>query len=216
MPDIPVSFYRTTQSDISNVPIVDGQIVVGTSASTASMYIDNGNTRLEVGGGGGGGSSVALSPTPSATVSESTVVSTINSSSNTTEAAPSVYAMQQWSNAKTVRVVYTGSIPSGATGIGTWQSNISSPTAAQESGWGWWYNDAFKVPTGSDGYSCDLAFKFDPLAGGEPLALGGYILDTTTGYLCIKFAKATTRATHKIAVDITYTRNSIQSSSPSA
>ena len=117
--------------------------------------------------------------------------------------------MQQWSNVETKRVVYSGSISAGATGIGTWQDNVSSPTAVQEAGWGWWYDDLFKLDNLATSYDFDIEIKFDPYAGGEPLTLGGYILDTTTGYLCIKFGKATTTSSHKVAVDITITRNNV-------
>ncbi len=54
----------------------------------------------------------------------------------------------------------------------------------------------------------ELSFKFDP-SSGEPTALGGYILDTTTGKLCIKFANSITPLKARIAVDITYTRNEV-------
>lgn len=47
---VPVSYYRTSDSDITNVPVVDGQIVVGTANSEAKMYIDTQNNRLPVSG----------------------------------------------------------------------------------------------------------------------------------------------------------------------
>lgn len=54
----------------------------------------------------------------------------------------------------------------------------------------------------------DLSFKFDP-SSKEPIGLGGYILDTTTGKICIKFANSITPLKARIAVDITYTRNEV-------
>jgi hypothetical protein len=45
---VPVSYYRTSNSDINNVPVVDGQLVVGTENSEAKMYVDIQNNRLPV------------------------------------------------------------------------------------------------------------------------------------------------------------------------
>ena len=140
--NIPVSYYRTTDSDVNNVPIVDGQIVVGTASTSASIYIDSGNSRLSVSGGGGSGGGHTMAPTPSASLTEDTIVNTVNAASVTNENVASLYGIQKWSNTVTRRFVYTGTV--GSTGIGTWQASLNNPTAAQELGWGWWYNDYFK------------------------------------------------------------------------
>ena len=138
----------------------------------------------------------ASSPTPT----EASVVSAIDGAPANTTSAASAYATQQWSNMLTKRVIYSGTIASGATGIGTWDAS-ATPDETD-----WWYNANFVGIDTTNGV--DISFKFDPaVSGGEVLTLGGYILDTTTGKLCIKFASPTTVATHKVAVDITYTRN---------
>lgn len=142
----------------------------------------------------------ASSPTPT----EASVVSDINSVSASTTKAASAYALQQYSNEKKVRRVITGTTPIGSasigtTGIGTWDDS-ATPTETD-----WWYDDAFKIPDNRN--DIDLSLKFDP-SSGEPVTLGGYILDTDTGKLCIKFGNSiATPANAKIAVDITYTRN---------
>lgn len=139
-------------------------------------------------------------PAPSSSNTESTVVSAINGASNTTPNPPSAYAMQQWSNVLIKRFIYTGTIASGATGIGTWDDS-STPTETD-----WWHEDGFILPDNAK--DIDVSFKFDPQAGnGDILTLGGYILDTTTGNLCIKFGRPAKVATHKVAVDVSYTRN---------
>ena len=46
MSDIPVQFYRTPSSNLENVTITDGQVVVSTASSSADLYFDVDNTRL--------------------------------------------------------------------------------------------------------------------------------------------------------------------------
>ena len=53
----------------------------------------------------------------------------------------------------------------------------------------------------------DISIKFDP--SGDTATLGGYIFDSTTGKICIKFGNSITVDTARIAVDITYTRNEV-------
>lgn len=53
----------------------------------------------------------------------------------------------------------------------------------------------------------DVSIKFDP--SGDTTTLGGYILDTDTGKICIKFGNSIKAETARIAVDVTYTRNEI-------
>ena len=145
-----------------------------------------------------------ISPVPSSSVTESGVVTAVNGATNTNSNTPSLYGIQKWSNEKKVRRVMTGgtaigSATIGSTGIGTW-SDSATPTETD-----WWYDAAFIIPDNSN--DIELSLKFDP-SSGEPVILGGYILDTTTGKLCIKFANTLAYPNNaKIAVDITYTRN---------
>ena len=148
----------------------------------------------------GGGAEVV--PTPGSSVNESAVVTAINGASNTGSNPPSAYATQQWSNVMTKRFIYPGTIASGATGIGTWDDS-ATPT---ETDW-WSISELIGIESADD---IDVKIKFDPnTAAGDVLVLGGYIIDTTTGKICIKFGNATKVATHRIAVDITITRNYI-------
>ena len=213
-------------------------------------------TQVTVGSELGSISSIEIAPTPSGSLTESTVVDTVNSAINTNNNAPSLFTVQKYSNEKTVRRVLNGAnIPSGtsmtATGIGTWFDGDISTIVPSTDEADWWYDSAFIVPvyyvltsdtsivTGKTYYTrsgtapnytytvvaspvvadigtyyeqysddIELSFKFDP-SSGEPTALGGYILDTTTGKLCIKFANSITPLKARIAVDITYTRNEV-------
>ena len=53
----------------------------------------------------------------------------------------------------------------------------------------------------------EISIKFDP--SGDTTVLGGYILDTTNGKICIKFANSIDITKARIAVDLTYTRNEV-------
>lgn len=105
-------------------------------------------------------------------------------------------------NTFTYRRTKTGT---GATGVGTWDDN-TPPTETD-----WWSDSAFIIPSGVDEDSIEIKILFEPLSDGTPIVLGGYIWDTTTGKICIKFANDITdyMATAKVAVDITYTRNEV-------
>lgn len=51
-----VKFYKTSNSNLSSLPKIDGQIILVTD--TGKLYIDNSSSeRFEIGGGGGGGGS---------------------------------------------------------------------------------------------------------------------------------------------------------------
>lgn len=61
--------------------------------------------------------------------------------------------------------------------------------------------------SGLDSDNLSLSLKFDP-ATKEPIVLGGYIIDTDTGNICIKFGNSIEDTEHaRVAIDITYTRN---------
>ena len=169
--------------------------------------------------GAGGGH--VMTPAPSPDLLEEDIVSAIDNVSvdGTNDEVASLFGIQKWTNIKTFRVILSGSSGSiGNYGVGEWKSVIPSfPSTAdalveERDIWGWWYNEAFKKLGNleKDGYDIDLAFKFDP-SNGEIVTLGGYILDTDTGCLCIKFANYVIDTTNtKIAVDITVTRNDVE------
>ena len=170
-----------------------------------------------------------MSPTPSSSVTESDVVSAVSGASNTNNNVASLFGVGNWSNVLRKRVLYSGSIAQGATGIGYWPDateltaleamSVSDRATKEGSGtgnYGWWYNAAFKDPNVASGLNdlstddnTDVAIMFDPYAGKESLVLGGYIIDTDTGYMCIKFGKGVGTATHRVGVDLTITRNNV-------
>lgn len=140
-----------------------------------------------------------MAPTPASGLTEATVVSTVKAATANNAQVPSLYGIQKWTNEKTVRRTISGASSIGSTGIGTWDDS-STPDETD-----WWYDAAFIIPDDAD--DVDIDFKFDPT--GSLVAVGGYIWDTTTGRLCVKFANTVDPATTKFAVDITYTRNEV-------
>ena len=109
-------------------------------------------------------------------------------------------------NERRVRRILDGSnVPSGTTasttGIGTWtDKDVSQIVSSDETDW--WYDSAFVIPNNIDQDSVDINIKFDPT--GDVVTLGGYIFDTSTGKICIKFGNNIDISTARIAVDITY------------
>ena len=69
----------------------------------------------------------------------------------------------------------------------------------------WWYDNVFHIPDNKDDIA--VSIKFDPT--GDTVVLGGYILDTTTGRICIKFGNSVEVTTCRVGVDITYTRTEV-------
>ena len=54
-----------------------------------------------------------------------------------------------------------------------------------------------------------LGLKFDPKTG-EAITLGGYVIDTDTGNICIKFGNSIEDTENaRVGIDIIYTRNDI-------
>ena len=160
-----------------------------------------------------GGSGHTMSPDPDPDLTDEEIAETISLADGTNDEVASLYGIQRWSNSKTVRVVVTQGI--GHYGIGEWQDSITveSATAAQEAQWGWIYHDIFKKldPDWGEqnGYDVDIKFGFDPKTK-EPITLGGYWVDTDTGYLCVKFANYVVNTTDaKVTIDVTFTRNDV-------
>ena len=55
----------------------------------------------------------------------------------------------------------------------------------------------------------DIDIKFDPITN-EPITLGGYVVDTDTGNMCIKFGNSISDTENaRLAIDLTYTRNDV-------
>lgn len=76
----------------------------------------------------------------------------------------------------------------------------------------WLYLDILTTITSTNPVSgmttndISLGLKFDP-SSNEVIVLGGYMIDTDTGNICVKFANSISDvANAKVAIDITYTR----------
>ena len=229
---------RGTKQQIENTPMVDGQFLVETDQGDQNKtYIDSydSNNQLQRTMCGGGGHEILPNPKNTSTPpNEERVVEAVNGAPAASEKIASLYGMQNWSNRMTKRVMYSGTIAKGATGIGYYpddaeyeallQMSVADRLALESApydgsdptnGYGWWSSNDFINPnvahTGdmSTDDDVDIAIMFDPYAGQEPLVLGGYIIDTDTGCMCIKFGKSTGTATHKVGVDLTITRNNV-------
>lgn len=71
----------------------------------------------------------------------------------------------------------------------------------------WLPLDILKTINADDSDDIGVSLKFDPKTN-EPITLGGYIIDTDTGNMCIKFGNSISDTEHaRVAIDITYTRN---------
>lgn len=221
---------RGTKDEINATPLVDGQFLIETDQGDQNKtYIDSFNslnvlTRTMCGGGGH-----QILPTPSSSTPtggwEYATVSAINASDSQSDKIVSLWGTGNWSNTMTKRIVYNGTIEQGATGIGQWldgnelntlKAKSVSDRATDESSYGWWYDAHFEhLDQTTDPVSgtivvrdnYDLSFKFEPQDTGEIIILGGYILDTDTGYMCIKFGSPIKNEGNKIAVDITINNN---------
>lgn len=158
-----------------------------------------------------GGSGHTMKPDPDPNLTDEEIAETISLADGTNDEVASLYGIQRWSNTKTVRIAVTDGI--GHYGIGEWQDSLTNPTAADEAGWGWIQHDILKCldPTWGDyhGMDVDVKFGFDPKTG-EPITLGGYWIDTTTGYLCVKFANyVVNTADAVVTIDVMFTRNDV-------
>lgn len=214
---------RGTRANLqpSVTSLVDGQFLIETDQGDESKIytdINDGGTlkRIVVGGGGH-----EMSPNPSATPSptQASLVTAVKAATNTNNNVASLWGVKTWSNMCTEKRIILDNSEStiiGSTGIGTWQDELVNPSAADEAGWGWYHDSALELDAqltawGATADDIELNFLFDPSTG-EPVVLGGYILDTTTGYICIKFASEISDTTNiKIGIDIKVTRTNVGS-----
>jgi len=160
----------------------------------------------EINGSTGGGHEMLPDPEGTPSPTEESVVNAVTNAASTNDNVASLFGIQKWSNVKRIRVLYNGTV--GHTGIGTWKDG--AVTSADEADW--WQNNAFMLLDTSsptvDGYDTDFNIMVDPSS--EPVTLGGFIIDTTTGKMCIRFANYVINpADVKIAVDITFTRTDV-------
>lgn len=167
-----------------------------------------------------------MTPTPSASLTRAdlqTAVASAVTEGGINDDVVSAWAVGNWSNTMTNRVIYSGTIAVGDTGIGTWltdaqltalraESDITAREALEvgTGGYGWWKDSHF---LGLDAYNdYEIKIKYKLQDTDEVITLGGFILDTDTGCLCIKFGSAIKNAGNVVAVDVTITQNNISSS----
>ena len=182
-----------------------------------SMYPCN---KLTNGGGGGH----TMTPTPNASLTRSDLQTAIASAVTEgviNDDVVSAWAIGTWSNTMTNRVIYSGTIAVGDTGIGTWvtdsqladlkaESDLTVRETTEINTYGWWKDVHFLGLDSFDDYEIKIKYKLKDT--NEIITLGGFILDTDTGCLCIKFGSAIQNAGNVVAVDITITQNNISSS----
>lgn len=108
-------------------------------------------------------------------------------------------------NLKTKRYTVSGASKIGTSGIGTW-TDSATPSSTEEQDW-LTIGDLTDANVNSDYFS--VALKFDP-SSGEPITLGGYIIDTNSHKICIKFGnQIATPANAKVAIDLTFLQNEL-------
>ena len=176
---------------------------------------------------GGGSAGHDMTPMPSASLNRAalqTAIATAVTEGGINDDVVSAWAVGNWSNTMTYRVMYSGTIAVDDTGIGTWIDDTQLAALKAESdltvreamettgtgGYGWWKDSHF---LGLDQYNdYEIRIKYKLQDTNEIITLGGYILDSDTGCLCIKFGSAIKNAGNVVAVDITVTQNNISSS----
>lgn len=149
--------------------------------------------------GSGGGHEMTPDPTstkPStAAEREAAIVSAVQAGRTTdgdgwtNDEVPSLNTIGRWSNTMSKTYTVSGTptnSPIGTTGIGTWYNGDeeSIDPSTDEADW-------ISIPELIGiGANSDIDFKlvFDPATSSIPIVLGGYIIDDTTGKMCIKFA----------------------------
>lgn len=218
---------RGTQQEINATPRVDGQFLVETDQGNLNkIYIDtynSGTATVERTMAGGGGH--AMTPDPNASLSDATIVSSINAIGAQTgggadEHVISAYSVSRWTNDFKKTFLIKGAAsnsPIGATGVGEWQDpedlKTTPPSESDEIGWKWWYIAEFDERVTGVDIANDDSIKIEPIYDNkydEDIVLGGYIIDTSTGYCCIRFGNSISD-TENVAVgfEVTYKRNEV-------
>lgn len=153
-----------------------------------------------------GGSGHTMSPNPTASVTETDVVNAVNGAvladGGENDEVASLFGIAKWSNtmSKTyyVQGIAGDTTPIGKTGIGNWCVDGSDETG--------WITIPELIGIGSVEHAINITY--DPSKSGI-IIRGGYVIDDTTGKMCIKFANEISEAdthTAKIGIEITIKR----------
>lgn len=175
------------------------------SAGTNITLTPNAGTKtVEISASGGGHT---MTPTPNASLAESDIVTAVNAGlteGGINDDVISAFGVGKWSNTMTKTYIVQGiagsSTPIGTSGIGTWDT-----TGVDQTGW---VTVPALVGASSNG-NLDVNLIFDPSTVSVPIVLGGYIIDDTTGKMCIKFGNEIPEAdthTAKVGIEVTIKR----------
>ena len=154
----------------------------------------------------GGGHTMLPDPTSTPAPDEADVVSAINGAvladGGANDDVASLFGVAKWSNTMTksyyVQGIAGDTTPIGKTGIGNWCVDGSDETG--------WITIPELIGIGSKEHSINITY--DPSKSGI-IIRGGYVIDDTTGKMCIKFANEISEAdthTAKIGIEITIKR----------
>ena len=219
------TYFDTIYSTVTTLSgLSDTTIGVSPSDGQVLTYDSNTSKWINATPSGGGHT---MTPTPNASLTRSdlqTAIASAITEGGINDDVVSAWAVGTWSNTMTNRVIYSGTIAVGDTGIGTWPTDSQLAALRAESdltvreamettgtgGYGWWKDSHF---LGLDSYNdYEIKIKYKLQSNDEVISLGGFILDTDTGCLCIKFGSAIKNAGNVVAVDVIITQNNISSS----
>ena len=151
-------------------------------------------------------------PTPNASVDESAVVSAINggiTEGGINDDVASLYGVGKWSNTMTktykIQGIAGSSTPITQSGIGNFDM-----TGVDQTGW---VTIPALIGSGTDPY-LDIKLGFDPNTVSVPITLGGWVVDDSTGKMCIKFGNEIPEAdTHTalVTVEVIFKRTEVVS-----
>lgn len=218
------TYFDTIYSTVKTLSGLDDTNISATPTDGQVLTYDGTNDEWINATPSGGGH--IMTPTPNASLTRAdlqTAVASAVTEGGINDDVVSAWAIGNWSNTMTNRVIYSGTIAVGDTGIGTWLTDAqlaalraeTDPVAREAlevgtGGYGWWKDSHF---LGLDAYNdYEIKIKYKLQNTDEVITLGGFILDTDTGCLCIKFGGAIQNAGNVVAVDITITQNNISSS----
>lgn len=124
-------------------------------------------------------------PTPNASVDESAVVTAVKggiTEGGINDDVASLYGIGKWSNTMTktykIQGIAGSSTPITQSGIGNFDM-----TGVDQTGW---VTIPALIGSGTDPY-LDIKLGFDPTTVSVPITLGGWVVDDSTGKMCIKF-----------------------------
>ena len=199
------------KADVGSVPsdlddLTD--VVISSPSNDQVIKYNNGNW---VNGPAPAGGHTML-PTPNASVDESAVVSAVKggiTEGGINDDVASLYGIGKWSNTMTktykIQGIAGSSTPITQSGIGNFDM-----TGVDQTGW---VTIPALIGSGTDPY-LDIKLGFDPTTVSVPITLGGWVVDDSTGKMCIKFGNEIPEAdTHTalVTVEVIFKRTEVVS-----